>query len=80
MKYSFGIPILRFFLIVIQVVINMFRFHDAIEPRFHIAGLPFPGGKRQTRNVGRKESEHIYDMGYITISVPNGFLKTLKDR
>ena len=39
-------------------------FHDALEPRFHIAGLPFTGGKRQTRNVGRKESEHIYDMGY----------------
>ena len=43
---------------------NMFRFDDAIEPSFHIAGLPFHGGKRQTRNVGSKESEHIYDNSY----------------
>ena len=47
-------------------VINMFRFDDAIEPSFTFAGLPFPGGKRQTHNVGSKESEHIYDNLYKT--------------
>ena len=48
----------------ILVVINMFRLFPA-----HIAGLPFPSGKRQTRNVktglkGIMESEHLYDIGY----------------
>jgi hypothetical protein len=39
----------------------MSRFHDALEPRFHFAGLPFPGGKGQTRKVDGRELEHIYD-------------------
>jgi len=45
-------------------VINVFRFHDALEASFHFAGLPFPGGKRQACKVGSRESEHIYDNEY----------------
>jgi hypothetical protein len=42
----------------------MFRFHDAPDPSFHMAGLLFPGRKGQTRHVGAKESEHMYDIRY----------------
>jgi hypothetical protein len=42
----------------------MFRFHNAIGNSFHLAGLPLPGRKGQTRQVGSKESEHIYDNSY----------------
>jgi hypothetical protein len=31
---------------------------------FHLAGLPFPGRKGQTRQVGIKESEHVSDNCY----------------
>ena len=43
----------------------MFRSHDALEPGFHFAGLPFPVGKGLTRKVDSRESEHLYVNGYI---------------
>jgi len=56
----------------IAIVINMFRFHEAIEPSFHSAVLSFPGRKGQNRQMdrnisfSREESEHIYDNQYNT--------------
>ena len=29
--------------VYVPVVKNMFRFHDALDPIFHLAGLLFPG-------------------------------------
>jgi hypothetical protein len=53
----------------------MFRFFTA-----HIADLPFPSRKKQTRNVktgfnGIIESEHIYDIGYITHRVADNSIE-----
>ena len=53
---------------------NMFRCFTA-----HIAGLPFPSRKRQTRNVkiglkGIIESEHICDIGYLEHPVEDRLL------
>ena len=45
-------------------VINMFRFRDAIEARSYSAILPYPSGKRQNRQVGSNESDHIDDNPY----------------
>jgi hypothetical protein len=45
-------------------VLNMFRFHDALNPSIHLAGLLFPGRKGQTCQAGTEESEHIFDNGY----------------
>jgi hypothetical protein len=45
----------------------MFRFHDVLDPGFHLVGLLFPGRKGQTRQVGTKESEHIFDNSYKSL-------------
>jgi hypothetical protein len=55
----------------------MFRFITA-----HLAGLPFPSRKRQTRQVETRlnytiESEHIYDKHYFTCQKKeNGAMNT----
>jgi hypothetical protein len=42
----------------------MFRFHDALDPCFHLAGLLFPGREEQSHQLGTEESEHIFDNYY----------------
>jgi hypothetical protein len=57
----------------------MFRFHDALDPSFHLAGLLFPEREEQTRQVGTKESEPVFDNGYNLVrrNVPSGSRSTL---
>ena len=56
---------------VIATVKNMFRFHDALNPSIHLAGLPFPGRKGQTCQAGTEESEHIFDNSYNRVGLPS---------
>ena len=55
----------------------MFRFHDAIDPSFHLAGLLLPGRKEQTRQVGTRELEHIFYNHSIEEETKKG--KTTRD-
>ena len=54
---------------LIATVKSMFRFHDALNPSIHLAGLPFPSRKGQTCQAGTEESEHIFDNSYMPIPV-----------
>jgi hypothetical protein len=57
----------------IATVKNMFRFHDALSPNIHLAGLPFPGRKGQTCQGGTEESEHIFDNSYKQQGAASGY-------
>ena len=57
---------------LIATVKSMFRFHDALNPSIHLAGLPFPSRKGQTCQAGTEESEHIFDNSYRVLGEKKG--------